>query len=194
MSVAVSMKEELKQRGVPSAFVEIDCADEILLARLMDRRICPNCQTPRHIKLLLTEKIEYEPSTGEFHLVCDNGQCKGIRMIRKQGDTDGPEVIKERQKIMAELFDMVRTMAGGDYLKVKNHVLVSEAHKHDQSDFTTSAVLTWNEDKKEVQKSFENWIVRDDEGRELHSRWPEPVVVDLAHAIHDWLHKNAKES
>ena len=185
--LSIKMKNEFKGGGTPSAFVEIDCADEILLARLMDRRICPNCQTPKHIKLLLTEKIDYEPLTGEFHLICDRPECGGARMIRKQGDADGPEVVKERQRIMAELFGMVKDNSGGDYLVVKNHVPVSESHMHHSDDFTTSATLLWDDAYGRVVRKFDKWVIKDEYDNDVYSRWPEPVVADLASVLYDWL-------
>lgn len=195
VALSIKMREDFEKAGTPAAFVEIDCPDEVLAQRYIHRRSCPTCQTPRNIKLLLTEDVEYDKDNDEFHLICDNPTCKGkgIRMEQKQGDNLGPEAIRERQKDTVEIMDKVRDEAGDAHITVHNSVPIVEATEEDMEDFTEEADLRWDPEKEQVVRIFKPMKVSDDKKREAYSRWPEAVVVEMVDKLTKWLDKSSKE-
>lgn len=189
VEVAMQMKADFEAKGRPAVFVEINCPDSVLMERTAHRRACPNCGEPRNIKLLLTDKLEYEEETGEFHLICDNQKCDNVRMLKKQGDDKGAQEVAERNKLMVELMKEVRDKAQKHHLVVRNAVPTDEAHaqNHDMDDFTTAASLSYDHGTKQVKRDFAHWKVKDDEGRESYSRWPEAVVVEMIQKMGEWI-------
>lgn len=187
--LATQMQKDFESKGMPSAFVEINCPEEVLLRRYVDRRICPVCQTPKNIKLLLTKEIEFDEKSGEFHLVCDRPECQRAHFIQKQGDQDGIEKVKANQREVQKMIDEIKNEAPHLHVVVYNSIPLNEAHKHDSTDFTEEADLVWDKDKKEVTRKFKPMVVKDDQGRDAYSRWPEPVVVDLVNRLAEWLDK-----
>lgn len=192
VELAFQMQDDFQKSDYSSAFVELNCTDEVLLVRQLYRKVCPRCQTPKNTKVLLTEKIDYDKATDEFHLVCDRPECGGVRMIAKQGDAEGPEKIRARQQEMAKLFEIIQSKRPHAYFGVNNHVLVSEAHKHEQEDFTKIAGLQWDPVTKQVKKEFRVWVTKDEQGKDVYSRWPEPVVAELVSELHNWLERVRK--
>lgn len=189
VALATQMQKDFESRGTPSAFVEINCPEEVLLRRYIDRRICPVCQTPKNIKLLLTKEIDYDQISGEFHLVCERPECQRAHYIQKQGDQDGIEKVKANQKKVQEMIDKIKKENPHLHVVVHNSIPLDKAHKHEKSDFTEEANLIWDPEKKEVIRNFKPMIVKDDQGRDAYSRWPEPVVVDLVDRLAEWLEK-----
>lgn len=189
VALATQMQKDFEKSGKPSVFVEINCPEEVLLRRNIDRRVCPICQTPKNIKLLLTKEIDYDEKTGEFHLVCERPECQRAHYIQKQGDKDGIEKVKANQKKVQEMIDKIKKETPHLHLVVHNSIPLDEAHKHQPTDFTEEADLVWDPQKKEVIRNFRPMIVKDDEGRDAHSRWPEPVVVDLVDRLAEWMDK-----
>ncbi|MCL5795087.1 MAG: nucleoside monophosphate kinase [Patescibacteria group bacterium] len=187
VAMALRMQKDFEAKKVPSVFVEINCPEEILIRRYIDRRVCPICQTPRNIKLLLTKEIEFDEKSGEFHLICERPECKRARFIQKQGDQDGIGKVKERQKKVQEMIDEIKKQTPHLHIAVHNAVALEEAHKHDMADFTEEAELFWDKDKKEVVKKFKPMVAIDEHGRKVHSRWPEPVVVEMVDKLVTWL-------
>lgn len=189
VEVAMQMKQDFEAKGRPALFVEINCPDSVLMERTAHRRACPNCADPKNVKLLLTDKIEYDDSTGEFHLVCDNPTCGNIRMLKKQGDDKGAQEVVERNRLMVELMSKIRDKAQEHHVAVRNAVPVDEAHSqgHDMDDFTTAADLSYDHTAKQVKRDFTHWKVKDDEGHESYSRWPEAVVVEMIEKMGEWI-------
>ena len=190
VSLSLEMQKNFIEKNIPAAFVEIDCPDDVLAQRWIYRRSCPECSTPRNIKLLLTKDIEYDKETGEFHLICDNASCEGkrVRMIQKQADDQGPDALKEKQQLMVEIMKAVREKAGGNHIVIHNSVPVDEATEEMlKEDFTDEAELSWDEEKQEVVRKFGPMRATDDQGREVYSRWPEAVVVELVEKLVSWL-------
>lgn len=187
VALALKMQKDFEAQNIPSVFVEINCPEDILIKRSIDRRVCPMCQTSRNIKLLLTKEIEFDEKTGEFHLICERPACDRARFVKKQGDQDGIEKIKERQKKVQDMIDEIKNQSPHLHLSVHNAILLDEAYKHDPADFTEEAELFWDKDKKEVIRSFKPMVSTDEHGRKVYSRWPEPVVVDMVDKLVDWL-------
>lgn len=187
VTLALKMQADFEKKGTPSAFMEINCPEDVLLRRYVDRRVCPICKTPRNIKLLLTKEIEYDEKTGEFHLICERPECNKARFVAKQGDQDGLEQVKERQREVQAMVDKVKNEAPHLHIVVHNSIPLKEAHKHDSTDFTEEAELIWDTQKREVIRKFKPMVAINDEGEKVYSRWPEPVVVDMVDQLADWL-------
>jgi len=188
VEVALQMKNDFAARGKPAVFVEINCPDAVLIERQKTRRVCPQCGDPKGMKLLLTDKIEYDEESDEFHLICNNPECGWARMVKKQGDDKAFEEVQRRNQLMVELMKEVRDKAKEHHIIVRNAVPVEEAHRdHDMDDFTTAAELSYNKDKKEVVRTHSHWKVRNDEGKESYSRWPEAVVAEMIAKLSDWI-------
>ena len=178
VEVAIALGKEYEKQKMDWFFVEIDCAESVLEARLKERRVCPECGNSRNIQLLLTPRIEHDKDG--FHLVCDSPGCKNVRMIKKPGDELGLEPIRDRQDLIAKVMKKSREKVPTDrYITVSNTVPVAEAKKHNQKDFTEAAELSWDKDKKKVKVEYSPWIVKDDDGLDAYSRYAEPVVGDL---------------
>ncbi len=189
VEIAMRMQDDFEKKGLPSAFVELDCPDDVLVQRQLHRVVCPECQTPRNVKVLLTEQIEYDEDSGEYHLICDNKECDNVRMKKKYANVTADDIdkIKAVQDQVKELIHHVREKAAHCHIKVSNHVHVDDAGNHDPDDFTLEASFDWDPESKKVIKNFKPWIIKDDEGREAYSRWPDPVVAELVKALSEWL-------
>ena len=193
VAMAAKMQADFGKRGLPSLFVEVNCPREVLKARNVHRRACPICQDPKNIKLLVTDKIEYDKKTGEFHLVCDRPECKGARMVAKQGDIEGMKKREFLQRQVDDVIGEIKNKMPHAHIAIHNSIPVDEAKaSHDMTDFTEEAELSWNPTNKEVTKKFKPMIVKDDQGRDAYSRWPEPVVVELIDKLTDWLYQKEK--
>lgn len=197
VDIALRMQSDFEQQGLPTAFVEIDCPDDVLHQRQLYRVVCPQCQTPRNLKVLVTEDVEYDEETGDFHLVCDDEKCSKVRMVKKYQVKEGEseydiETFKKDQQSTKDILAKVRDVAAHCHLVVNNHIPVSEAESHDPEDFTLEAEFDWDPEAKKVVKNFKPWVVNDDTGEKVYSRYPDPVVADLVKELSVWLDKNKK--
>lgn len=180
LDAALDLAKRYKKEGREWFFVEIDCPNSVLEARIVGRRICPICHTSRNIKFLITPEIEYDEKTGEFYLICDNPTCNRQKMIRKPGDELGIKPLAARQKeIEKTILAARKRVPENRYIIVHNAVPVDEAEGYDPKDFTQEAELTWDEKNKRVRVDYVPWITKDDEGRDVYSRYSEPVAAEL---------------
>jgi len=63
------IRREIGKRGKKALFLDGFPRD---LDQIKYRVVCPKCQTPGNLKLLVTKKVGFDPKTKEFYLVCDN--------------------------------------------------------------------------------------------------------------------------
>ena len=177
---AIALAKKYEKDGMKYFFVEIDCPDSVLEARVVNRRICPVCRTSRNVTLLLTPEIEYDKKNKEFILICDNPMCKRTKMEKKAGDELGLAPLAERQALTERMMAAVRKkVPASKHILVHNCVAVEDAKKHDPKDFTEEATLTWDEKSGKVIREFSPWVVKDNEGCDSYSRYSEPVAADL---------------
>ena len=112
--------------------------------------------------------------------MCDNPSCEGARMVPKEGDELGIEPIRERLQKDEELLKTVFELHGVPKVLLRNHVPVSEAKKYyDDYEITPEYVLSWDEKAKKVKVDEKSWIVKDDNGVDVHSLLAPPVVVTM---------------
>ncbi len=133
------------------------------------------CQTSRNLKLLPTKKVEEKDG---FHLVCDNSECSGPRMVTKEGDELGIKPIKQRLELDEKLIKQAFSLHGIPKVLLRNSVPVKEASEYlDDYEITPEYVYSKKGDSIEVKEK--PWQVQDDEGTDSYSLMPPPVVVSL---------------
>lgn len=168
-------------RDDPDFFVFIDAPEAVIDERMKFRVVCPECQSPRNVKLLRTKDIGYDPTRKEFYLYCDNPQCDGFgksRMISKEGDELGIEAIRERIEVDGKVMKTLLGLEGVPKIYLRNSVPVSSAKDCvDDYEVTPAYRYDWKEGK--VQVIEEPWVIKDDEGVESYSLLPAPVALAL---------------
>ncbi|MDO8436178.1 MAG: nucleoside monophosphate kinase [bacterium] len=180
MNFSLFFRDLVGYREDPDFFVLIDVPERIIDERIKYRRVCPKCQTSRNYKLLPTSKIEYEPKKKEFYLLCDNPQCRPIRLLPKEGDEAGIKPIKERLKKDEELMSQAISLYGIPKIFLRNSVPKDLAADYiDDYEITPEYYYEFNQKDKKVEIKERPWLVLDDEGKQSYSLLPPPVVVSL---------------
>ena len=180
MNFSLFFRDLIGYRDDPDIFVLIDVPERVIDERIKYRRICPLCQTSRNYKLLPTSKIEYDKKKKEFYLHCDNPQCRGPRLVPKEGDKAGIKPIKERLKKDEKLINQAMALYGIPKIFLRNSVPKDVASKCiDDYEITPAYSFQWSEKDKKVKVQEKPWVVPDDEGRPSYSLLPPPVVVSL---------------
>ncbi len=164
----------------PDFFILIDVPEAVIDERIKYRVVCPICKTSRNTKLFVTSKVEYDAETKQFYLVCDNPDCKGVRMEKKEGDELGiapirPRLIKDEQ-IIKDIFGL----HGIPKILLTNSVPVAEMEKYfDKYEITPEYVFKWDEQEKRVKILEKPWTIKDDNGIESYSLLAAPVMISL---------------
>ena len=184
VSYSLFFRELIDYRDDPDVFVLIDVPEAVIDERIKYRVICPLCQTSRSLKLLPTKKVGFDKKENKFYLLCDNSECKGARMVQKEGDELGIEPIRERLKTDEELIKRAFSLHGIPKILLRNSVPVDKAKKFvDDYEITPGYNYQWNEKAEKVEISEKPWQVLDDEGVPCYSLMPPPVVVSLIKQI-----------
>ena len=167
-------------RDDPDVFILIDIPESVIDERIKWRRVCPECKTPRNLKLFPTSKITYDKDKKEFSLLCDNPSCKNIVMEPKEGDEFGIEPIKKRLKKDEELIEKALSLYGIPKILLRNSIPVDIAKDYiDDYEITPEYVFEWDENSKKVKIKENPWIIKDDKGIESYSLLAQPVAVSL---------------
>ena len=171
-------------RDDPDIFVLINVPEKVIDERIKYRRVCPVCQTSRNLKLLPTSKIGYDLEKKEFYLLCDNPQCKGVRLMPKEGDEKGIKPIKERLKKDEKLIEKALSLYGIPKVFLRNSVPKNKARENlDDYEITPEYYYEFDTKKKKIIVKEKPWVVLDDEGKKSYSLLPPPVVVSLIKQI-----------
>lgn len=161
-------------------FILINVPNRVIDERIKYRRICPVCKTSRNYKLLPTSKIEYDKNKKEFSLLCDNPECKPVKMVPKEGDELGIEPIKERLKKDDLLIEQAIGIYGIPKIFLRNAVPQKLAKTHlDDYELTPAYDYEWKEKEQKVQVVEKPWVVLDEENAPSYSLMPPPVVLSL---------------
>jgi len=180
VSYSLFFRDLINFRDDPDLFVLIDVPTSVIDERIKFRVICPLCQTSRNLKLLATKNIEYNGEDGKFHLICDNPNCKGARMVTKEGDELGIEPIRERLNKDELLIKQAFSLQGIPKVLLRNSIPVDQVKDvTDDYEITPEYVYTWDADNKKVITTERPWEIADDEGVTSNSLMPPPVVVSL---------------
>ena len=178
VSYALFFRDLIGYRDDQDIFVLIDVPTTIIDERVKARVICPLCQTSRSLKLLPTKNVEHE--NGKFYLICDNSNCKGSRMVAKEGDELGIEPIRERLNKDEMLIKEAFNLQGIPKVLLRNSIPLGKAKEvADDYEITPEYSYQWNEKKGGVKTLEKPWEVLDDEGVPSNSLMPPPVVVSL---------------
>jgi adenylate kinase family enzyme len=178
VSYSLFFRDLINYRQDPDVFVLIDVPSSVIDERVKFRVICPLCNTSRNLKLLATKKVEYE--NGKFYLVCDNSNCKGARMVTKEGDEQGIAPIKERLDKDELLIKQAFTLQGIPKILLRNSIPSDKSKDFaDDYEITPEFVYKFNDKENKVEITEKLWEVKDDSGVSSNSLMPPPVVVSL---------------
>jgi adenylate kinase family enzyme len=180
VSYSLFFKNLIDYRNDPDVFVLIDVPTTIIDERVKHRVICPLCNTSRSLKLLPTSKVEYDQESKAFYLMCDNPKCTGARMVTKEGDEHGIDLIRPRLEKDEMLMRQVYAMHGIPKVLLRNSIPVDKVKEvADDYEVTPEYYYAFDENSKTVQVHTKPWEVGDDEGTTSNSLMPPPVVISL---------------
>lgn len=184
ISYSLFFRDLIDYREDPDIFVLIDVPEAVIDERIKYRVICPSCQTSRNLKLLPTKKIEYGKKEKKFYLICDNSDCKGKRMVQKEGDELGIEPIRERLNTDEKLIKQAFSLYGIPKVLLRNSVPVEKAKEFvDDYEITPEYSYQWNEKSEKIKINEKPWQILDDKNVPSFSLMPPPVVVSLIKQI-----------
>jgi adenylate kinase family enzyme len=176
ISYALFFRDIINHRDDQDLFILIDVPTTVIDERVKTRVICPLCNTSRSLKLLPTKNVEHE--NGKFYLICDNSDCKGARMVMKEGDDQGIAPIKDRLEKDEMLIREVYTLQGIPKIMLRNTIPVAKT-KETADDYEITPEFSYEYKDGKVETKEKPWEVRDDEGDLSNSLMPPPVVVSL---------------
>ncbi len=180
VSYSLFFRDLIDYRQDPDVFVLIDVPESVIDERIKYRVICPLCQTSRNLKLLPTKKVEYDEKTGKFFLVCDNPECKGAKMVAKEGDELGIAPIKERLEKDEKLIAQAFSLYGIPKVMLRNSIPADKAGEIvNDYELTPEYSYNWNAEAGRAEVLEKPWQVLDDRGEPSYSLMPPPVVVSL---------------
>ncbi len=180
ISYSLFFRDLIGYRDDVDIFALIDVPETIIDERIKYRRICPECNTSRNLKLLPTSKVEYDKENDEFNLICDNPDCKKVKMVRKEGDEKGIEPLRERLDLDEKLIKQAFNLHGIPKVLVRNAIPVDKADDYvSDYELTPEYVHSWNEEKGEVETEEIPWTIEDEEGVESYSLLAPPAVVSF---------------
>ena len=180
VSYSLYFRDLINYREDTDIFIGIDIPEVVIDERMKNRVICPECHTPRNLKLLATKEVGYDEDKQEFFLKCDNEKCGGARMVGKEGDELGIEAIRKRLELDGQLIDKVFALHGIPKILLRNAIPVEFAKANiDDYEITPAYFYEYDKKKKEVEVQEKPWVIKDDDGQEALSLLPAPVVVTL---------------
>ncbi len=180
INFSLFFRDLIGYRDDPDIFILIDVPESMIDERIKWRRICPVCQTSRNLKLLPTTIVGYDEKKKEFYLICDNPDCKGARLLKKEGDELGIKPLKERLKMDEKLMGEAFSLYGIPKILLRNSLPTREAQKFvDDYEIPPEYNFEWDMKQKKVKIKEKPWIFLDDEGVQSFSLSPQPVVVSL---------------
>jgi len=186
ISYSLYFRALMGYRDDPDFFIFIDVPEAVIDERMKFRVICPECHTPRNLKLLCTKEVEYDAKKKVFHLLCDNQTCSGYgktRLVAKEGDELGIEVIRDRIEADSQVTRKLMSLEGISKIYLRNSVPVDVAKKMvDDYEITPSYRYELDENGK-IKVVEEPYTVEDDDGKEVYSLLPAPIAVHMIRQI-----------
>jgi len=179
VSYALFFRDLIDYRKDPDVFIAIDIPEFTIDERMKNRVVCPQCHTPRSLKLLTTPKVGYDKDREEFYLICDNPTCDDVRMGSKEGDNAGIESIRDRLELDEKLIETVFSLHGVSKVLLRNSIPVKQAKNLVDSYEITPEYSYELESNGNVKTIESEWIIKDDEGQDAYSLLAPPVVVSL---------------
>lgn len=179
ISYSLYFRALINYRQDPDIFITIDIPESVIDERMKYRVVCPECNTPRNLKLFATEKVGHDKEKNEFYLICDNTGCGDHRMGAKEGDNLGIESIRKRLELDDQLINKVFSLHGVPKILLRNSIPVKESERLvDNYEITPEYVYKLNQDGS-VTTEEKAWVIKDDEGEDAYSLLAPPVVISL---------------
>lgn len=184
VSYSLYFRALIGYRNDPDFFVFIDVQEQVIKERLATRVICPKCQTSRNIKLLRTNQVGYDSDNNQFYLICDNPSCEPTRMMGKESDDQGLELLRDRIEADEEVMKTLLKLQGVPKILLRNSLPVEKALEFvDDYEITPSYRYQWDQNSKAVKIFEEPWTVKDESGVDSYSLLAPPVTVTLIKQI-----------
>lgn len=188
VSYSLFFRHLIGYRDDPDIFVLIDVPEAVIDERIKYRRVCPKCNTSRNLKLLPTSKVGFDKEVQEFYLCCDEPGCKEMRMVKKEGDEKGIDLIKERLEQDEQLIKKAFSLYGVPKILLRNSVPKDKAPEIcDDYEITPQYNFEYDEKNDKVIIKSEPWEIKDDNGVPSYSLMASPVVVSLIWQLADAL-------
>src|SRR3989338_1950957 len=178
---SIYFRDLINYRLDPDIFVAINIPESVLDERMRNRVVCPKCQAPRNLTVFATKEIGFDEKSKKFFLICDNPECKGARMVGKEGDNAGIESIRDRLELDDKLIKKVMSLHGIPKILLRNAIPADSIKENVVDDYEVTPMYIYDRDEKtgKVTIGEEPWIVKDDEGNDSFSLLAPPVVVRL---------------
>jgi len=184
ISYSLFFRDLIGYREDADIFILIDVPETVISERIRWRRVCPECQTSRNLKLLPTSQIGYDQKNKEFYLICDNPKCQGAKMVSKEGDVFGIKPIKERLKLDEKLIKQAFSLYGIPKILLRNSLPIKIAQKFvDDYEITPEYSYQWDPKEKRVKIIEKPWVILNDQGIKSYSLLAAPVAVSLIKQI-----------
>lgn len=188
ISYSLFFRDLIGYRDDVDIFALLDVPENVIDERIKYRKVCPECNTSRNLKLFPTSKVEYDKEEDKFHLICDNSDCEEVRMVRKEGDEKGIEPLRDRLDLDEKLIKQAFQLHGIPKVLVRNSIPVEKADEYVADyEITPEYKYEYNEEKDEVEIEEVPWTVKDDEGVESYSLLAPPAVVSFIGQLADIL-------
>lgn len=171
------MRDLMAFRDDLDLFWLINVPLSVIDARLKYRRVCPKCGASRNIRLLPTEKIEWDKEKNEPVLICDNPECNGQKMVAKPGDEVGVAALMERMERDFKLMNLARKLHGVPRIEVFNGVPKDIAYEYFQ-DYEITPEYHYEYKDGQVKITTTPWQVTED-GVTYVSLLAAPVLVQF---------------
>jgi len=196
ISYSLFFRDLIGYREDTDVFILINLPESVIDERIKYRRVCPQCQAPRNLKLYPTKEVGYDRKKKEFYLICDNMSCPSLsgggpeaKMVAKEGDELGIEPIKERLEMDEKLMERALSLHGIPKILLRNAVPVEKAEEFiDDYEITPEYSYEWDEKNQKVKVIEKPWQVKDDKGINSYSLLPPPVVLSLIKQMVEVLH------
>lgn len=182
ISYSLYLRQLINFRNDPDFLVFIDVPESVIDARIKTRTICPKCHTSRNVKLLPTSKIGFDESTKEFYLICDQPNCDGGRLVKKEGDEQGIGPIKARLDLDGKLMEMAQDIHGIKKIYLRNSVPLDKADLFDNYEITPEFFYEKDSNGKIITKT-KQWIIKDDNGVDSVSLMAPAVMVSFVRQL-----------
>lgn len=181
ISYSLYFRDLINYRDDSDLFIAIDIPETVIDERMRNRVVCPKCQVPRSLKLLITKYVGWDAEKKEFYLMCDNPACGKARMIEKEGDQAGIESIRDRLELDAKLIDKVFSSLHGVPKILLRNAVPTEFAKNNLDVYELTPEYSFERDaiSGEVSILEKPWQLKDDTGNAIHSLMPAAVVVSL---------------
>ncbi|OGE89026.1 MAG: hypothetical protein A3J07_04575 [Candidatus Doudnabacteria bacterium RIFCSPLOWO2_02_FULL_49_13] len=174
------LKQLIGYENHPDFLVFINVPNAIIDERIKYRVVCPICQSPRNVKLMVTSEVGYDEATKAFYLMCDNPTCNKARMMPKEGDELGIEPIRVRLETDDKIFQQLLKLHGVPKIFLRNSIPKAVAAESvDDYELTPEYGYELDLATKKVKVIEKPWTIMDDEGVESYSQLPPPVVLSM---------------